>query len=99
MPLNHTSPLVRFGAGLWIRRIALLILGAIVAANLVVVTFAWSQHPATGGGGILAGIWALSAGAGFVLLRLWRAPSASAASSAASHSDGNAPSSHRSDRP
>ena len=99
MPLNQMSRLGRFGAGLWIRRVAVLVLAVIVAVNLAVVTFAWSQHPQVGGGGMLAVIWVLSVGAGFVLLRLWRAPSPGAASSAAAHTNGTSPSSHRPDRP
>ena len=95
MPLNPTARLLHFGAGPWIRRVAVLILGAIVTINLAVVTFAWSQHPAAGGGGILTAIWLLSLGAGFILARLWRlrAP-------AASHANGNAtPPAHRTERP
>jgi hypothetical protein len=99
MPSNHMSRLGRFGAGLWIRRVAVLVLAVIVVANLAVVTFAWSQHPRAGGGGMLAVIWILSIGAGFILLRLWRAPSPGAASSAAAPTNDTAPSSHRPDRP
>jgi hypothetical protein len=99
MSLNHLSRLERFGAGLWFRRVAVLVLAAIVAANLAVVTFAWSQHPEAGGGGILAVIWVLSAGAGYILLRLWRAPSPDSSASAAARGNGNAPSNHRPDRP
>jgi len=95
MPLNPTSRLVHFGAGLWMRRVAVLILGVIVAANLAIVTFAWSQHPAIGGSGILGAIWLLSLGAGFILTRLWRVRAP-----VASHANGSAtPPSHRPERP
>jgi hypothetical protein len=75
LPSKYTSRLGAFTAGLWVRRVAVLLLAAILAGNLGVMTFAWSQHPAAGGGGFLGVLWVLSLAGFFVLFRLWQAPS------------------------
>jgi len=53
-------------------RLGLLVLGALIAGNLAVITFAWSQHPKTDGS-LIAVLWVLSL-VGLVLLGwLWKA--------------------------
>jgi len=99
VPSKYTSRLERFGAALWVRRVAVLVLGGILAGNIAVITFAWSQHPAVGGGGILAAIWVLSLGALFILFRLWKAPSAGSAPGGPQSNGSATRSDHRMERP
>ena len=94
MPSKNMSSLERVGAALWTRRLAVLILGAIVGCNLAVMTFAWWHHPNTGGGGILAVFWILSLSAFFVLFRLWKAPSQGSSAPAGSQSNAGPPKHH-----
>ena len=93
MPSKYTTRLERFGTALWIRRVAVLILGGILAGNLVVITYAWAQHPGIGGGRILLLLLFLSAAGFYILFRLWTVASGSPAASGGSHSSDNATSS------
>jgi hypothetical protein len=82
------------------RRVAVLILGGILAGNITVATFAWAQHPAAGGAGILSVFWVLCLGAFFILFRLWKVTPGGSSLPGGPPSNGSTTrSEHRAERP
>ena len=89
MPSNYPAHLERLGVSVWTRRLAVLILGALLAGNLAVMTFAWAHHPDPGNAGVLVVLWILSLAALFMLARLWRVTARSSAPPGGPQPNGN----------